>query len=67
MKIVIAGGTGYLGRLLTKYYAKERENQIYQAKLCTTHLASLKRHYLLGINVNRQQRGRQREKEREVR
>lgn len=27
MKIVIAGGTGYLGRLLTEYYSKE--HQIY--------------------------------------
>ena len=29
MKIVIAGGTGYLGELLTNYYAKEKDNQIY--------------------------------------
>ena len=29
MKIVIAGGTGYLGELLTGYYSKEKENQIY--------------------------------------
>ncbi|CAL2090820.1 TIGR01777 family oxidoreductase [Tenacibaculum sp. 190524A02b] len=29
MKIVIAGGTGYLGELLTEYYKKEKENQIY--------------------------------------
>ncbi len=29
MKIVIAGGTGYLGELLTEFYKKEKENQIY--------------------------------------
>lgn len=29
MKIVIAGGTGYLGKLLTEFYTKEKENQIY--------------------------------------
>lgn len=29
MKIVIAGGTGYLGNLLIEYYKKEKENQIY--------------------------------------
>lgn len=29
MKIVIAGGTGYLGELLTNYYKKEKENKIY--------------------------------------
>ncbi|CAM1355482.1 TIGR01777 family oxidoreductase [Tenacibaculum halocynthiae] len=29
MKIVIAGGTGYLGELLTEYFKKEKENQIY--------------------------------------
>lgn len=29
MKIVIAGGTGYLGELLTNYYKKEKKNQIY--------------------------------------
>ena len=29
MKIVIAGGTGYLGELLTKHYSKEKENQVY--------------------------------------
>jgi len=29
MKIVIAGGTGYLGELLTKYYSKEKDNQVY--------------------------------------
>lgn len=29
MKIVIAGGTGYLGELLVKYYEKEKKNQIY--------------------------------------
>ncbi len=29
MKIVIAGGTGYLGELLTNYYRKEKKNQIY--------------------------------------
>lgn len=29
MKIIIAGGTGYLGNLLIEYYKKEKENQIY--------------------------------------
>ncbi|WP_299711179.1 TIGR01777 family oxidoreductase [uncultured Tenacibaculum sp.] len=29
MKIVIAGGAGYLGKLLTEYYRKKKENQIY--------------------------------------
>ncbi len=29
MKIVIAGGTGYLGELLTEFYKKRKENQIY--------------------------------------
>lgn len=29
MKIVIAGGTGYLGKLLTNHFKKEKENQIY--------------------------------------
>ena len=29
MKIVIAGGTGYLGRLLIRHFKKEKTNQIY--------------------------------------
>ena len=29
MKIVIAGGTGYLGKLLTTHYLKNKENQVY--------------------------------------
>lgn len=29
MKIVIAGGTGYLGRLLIDHFRKEKENEIY--------------------------------------
>lgn len=29
MKIVIAGGTGYLGKLLTKYFKENKNNQIY--------------------------------------
>lgn len=29
MKIVIAGGTGYLGELLTNYFSKEKENKVY--------------------------------------
>ncbi|SEC84533.1 hypothetical protein SAMN04489761_3752 [Tenacibaculum sp. MAR_2009_124] len=29
MKIIIAGGTGYLGKLLIEYYRKDEENQIY--------------------------------------
>lgn len=29
MKIVIAGGTGYLGRLLTNYFLKDSKNQVF--------------------------------------
>ena len=29
MKIVIAGGTGYLGKLLTNYFTKDKRNSIY--------------------------------------
>lgn len=29
MKIVIAGGTGYLGKILTDYFKKDKNNQIY--------------------------------------
>ncbi|CAM1372218.1 TIGR01777 family oxidoreductase [Tenacibaculum xiamenense] len=29
MKIIIAGGTGYLGKLLIEYYKRDKENQIY--------------------------------------
>ena len=29
MKIVIAGGTGYLGQILTNYFAEDRNNSIY--------------------------------------
>lgn len=29
MKIIIAGGSGYLGKLLTNHFRKEKENQIY--------------------------------------
>ena len=29
MKIVIAGGTGYLGKLLVDFYSKDEKNQVF--------------------------------------